>query len=140
MGIIKNKRRKESTKSKTLQIAFLKNELSLCKKKIRKLRSISTNGYSNFEILTLNRDLEVEILKKEALMRKLSLLGVTEKRGRPKKNDTEKYSHTRSKFTAMLLPDNLTYLKKLKDTGKINNISAFLDSLIEDHRLSHKKT
>lgn len=134
MGVIKKSLRNESTISKDLKINTLKIELALCKIKIKQLQSTSAERFKLTDKLILERDLEVELQRKEVLKRKLAELGTTEKRGRPRKNDSEKYSTIRSKFTAMLLPKNLSYLNQLKDTKKIKNISDFLDELIENHR------
>jgi hypothetical protein len=138
MGIIRRNHTKKSSVSKEIRIASLKNELSLCKKKIKKLKSTPTDGFSKIELMTLERDLAVEIQRKEVLQGKLTTLGITEKRGRPRKDDSEKYLTTRNKFTAMLLPNNLSYLQELKNSKKISNISSFLDSLIENHRTLHE--
>jgi hypothetical protein len=66
---------------------------------------------------------------------KLARLGKrVEKRGRPKKALGQKYQENRVKFTAWLLPENVSYVKGLKDYKEIANVSGFLDTLIEEHR------
>lgn len=138
MGIIKKSTIRKLSINKEARIAYLKNELFLCKKRIRELKSISVDSLSDFEKMQLERELQVQMHKREVLKKKLSGFGISEKRGRPKKNDSEKYSTTHKKFTAMLKPENLEYLKKLKSDKKIKNISCFLDELIEKYRFDNE--
>ena len=101
---------------------------------IKELSSIDTTGFTDIEKLQTERDIQVEELRRKRLRSDLSELGYKDGRGRPKKADSEKYFSSRNKFTAMLLSENLNYLKKLKESKKIKNISAFLDELIENYR------
>ncbi|QIB27938.1 hypothetical protein [Caloranaerobacter azorensis] len=138
MGIIRRDAIKKISKNKEAKIAYFKNELFLCRKKIKELKSISVDNLSDFKKIQLERDLQIEMHKREVLKKRLLGLGISEKRGRPKKNDSEKYSTTHKKFTAMLKPENLEYLKKLKSDKKIKNISCFLDELIEKYRFDNE--
>lgn len=134
MAIRKIQRKKVSSVPKEVKIQMVKNELSVCNRKIRELSSLDTTDLTDMEKLKLERDIKVENLRHEKLKAKLSGLGYTDGRGRPKKQDSEKYTSSRSKFTAMLLSENLDYLQELKKAKKIKNISAFLDELIDNYR------
>ena len=134
MAIRKTRVKKSSTISKEARIAMIKDNLSACNKKIKELSSIDTTGFTDTEKLQTERDIQVEELTRKRLRSDLSKLGYKDGRGRPKKADSEKYSSSRNKFTAMLLSENLNYLKELKEAKKIKNISAFLDELIENYR------
>ncbi|MCT4509511.1 MAG: hypothetical protein N4A48_12300 [Tepidibacter sp.] len=123
--------------SKKYNLISKKNDLDLCKRKIRNLKNISLDNLSIYEKNKITRDLEIELRRKEVLERDLKKLGFIETKGRPKKNPDEKYCNTRKKFTAMLLPKNLDYLKALKSEQKIDNISSFLDEIIEIHRIEN---
>lgn len=68
------------------------------------------------------------------ILSRLKSLGVTEKRGRPKKAEGEHYQEQRKKFTAHLHPQTVEYLHTLKTDGSISNISAFLDELVAEHQ------
>ncbi|SHJ92767.1 hypothetical protein [Paramaledivibacter caminithermalis] len=125
---------KESSVPKEVRITMVKKDLKSCNEKIKELTSIDTDNLTDMEKLKLERAIKVEELRRDKLKSKLSSLGYEEKRGRPRKIDSEKYDSNRSKFTAMLLTENLDYLKELKATKKIKNISAFLDELIENYR------
>lgn len=134
MAIRKTRVKKSSTISKEARIAMIQYNLSTCNKKIKELSSIDTTGFTDTEKLQTERDIQVEELTRKRLRSDLSELGYKDGRGRPKKADSEKYSSCRNKFTAMLLSENLNYLKELKEAKKIKNISAFLDELIENYR------
>lgn len=134
MAIRRIRVRKKSSVPKEVKISKIKGELSTCNQKIKELSSIDSNNFTDMEKLKLERDIQVEELRRKKLKSNLSNLGYAEKRGRPRKAESEKYSSNRSKFTAMLLTENLDYLKKLKKTKKIKNISAFLDELIDNYR------
>ena len=139
MSTIKRTKSKNSCQSKEMQIAFLKNKLFLCNREINELKlHSSSDNVSDSEREDIEYNLKNELNKKLVIKEKLTALGIIEKRGRPKKNNTEKYGSTRDKFTAMLKPSNLDYLKKIKAEKKIKNISAFLDVLIENHAYNYQ--
>lgn len=69
-----------------------------------------------------------------SILGRLKNAGYTEKRGRPKKEPEHSYKGSRIKFTAHLLPEQLHYMKQLQADGHIDNISAFLNTLIAEHQ------
>lgn len=86
----------------------------------------------------LQRQLKMELRKRESYTQHLAKLGKKEeKRGRPKKDQGQRYQEQRVKFTAWLKPENLLYVRELKTTKQIP-ISQFLDTFIEQHRNSHQ--
>ncbi|MEF2243830.1 hypothetical protein [Paenibacillus sp. IITD108] len=123
----------EERKQKDIQ--RWKAELNLCQAELVKLRKQVAKEMTRVEQVHLQNRLRVEEKRKSILLGRLKTAGVQiEKRGRPKKDPSEAYKQTHVKFTAMLKPENLEYLKCLKESGGIDNISALLDSLIERHR------
>lgn len=112
----------------------LLTELKTTRKDRLHLEGQLNNDLSPFDFLKLQGEINVLSMKEDVLQNKLIATGYVDPRGRPAKPNNEKYSATRSKFTAMLNKDNLNYLKHLKSIGDINNISAFLDYLIEGYR------
>lgn len=120
--------------TRNYDIVTIKTDLSLCKSKIKKLQSLNKDNFSPVEIAKIQYLIDLELKKEVILKNKLKKLGYFSKQGRPKKNNSEKYSFKRSKFTAMLLPENVTYLKSLKSEKRIKNISEFLDELITTYR------
>lgn len=133
MLIRKSNRPYDFKKDRLLKITSLQNDLDSCNLEIKRLKKISVDSMSATENLTFQHNLEIEIKKRKIIKDKLTSFGVLEKRGRPKKADEEKYLNKHSKFTAMLKPENLDYLKALKNNGTIDNISSFLDKLIEEY-------
>jgi hypothetical protein len=110
-------------------------ELQQCCMALATLRKAATGDMSPLQLAQHRNRLHIEEKKKAVLNQKLKGAGVqVEKRGRPKKDPSEAYKQTHVKFTAMLKPENLDYLKRLKENGNIDNISAFLDELIGLHR------
>lgn len=103
------------SQSKNYKAALMKEESELERKKL------------NHRIILLDQ-------RRQGLMERLKQLGYEDKRGRPKKIATDTYKGQRIKFTAHLLPENMEYLKHLKENGRIDNISAFLDELIQLNR------
>lgn len=67
------------------------------------------------------------------IQNELQKKGVTEKRGRPKKEEGTTYKEQRKKFTAHLQLTTIDYLQQLKANCTISNISAFLDELVTEH-------
>lgn len=122
-------------KRKKREINMWQDELNQCREALRKLKNADTKDMTPLQFAHYRNRLHLEVKKGVALTQKLKATGVqVEKRGRPKKEPSEAYKQTHVKFTAMLKPGNLDYLKRLKDSGSIDNISAFLDDLIERHR------
>lgn len=68
------------------------------------------------------------------IQQELQKKGVTEKRGRPKKEAGTTYKAQRKKFTAHLQLATIDYLQLLKANGTISNVSAFLDELVAAHK------
>ncbi len=124
-------------KRKQHDIARLQAELAHCRSVLKALKKVSTQGMSKVQSAHHQNRIYLEQRRKVVLVNKLKALGVmVEKRGRPKKEPEKTYKQTHVKFTAMLKPENLDFLKKLKKQGDIVNISAFLDELVEKHRQS----
>ncbi len=136
MAIVKRRNQDKTEKHKESNIVSLKKQLQSCRNRITELKAQKKDCFSLEEKSVLTEALKRQYQKKDYLFKKLSDLGYQDHRGRPKKRTDEKYEHGRSKFTAMLLDENLDYLKSLKDAKHIDNISAFLDVLIENHRKS----
>lgn len=103
------------SKSKNYKAALMKEESELERKRL------------NHKIILLDQ-------RKQKLMGRLKQLGHEDKRGRPKKVTAETYKGQRIKFTAHLLPENMEYLKQLKGSNKVDNISSYLDELIQMDR------
>lgn len=120
---------------KQQEIARWQEELVQCRKMIQTLKGTGCQGMTRLQLSHLQNKLHIEEKRRSVLIQKLKAAGVqVEKRGRPKKDPSEAYKQTHVKFTAMLKPENLEYLKRLKENGNIDNISAFLDELIGLHR------
>ncbi|KAB7666036.1 hypothetical protein [Bacillus sp. B1-b2] len=100
---------------KGYRVSLIKEESDLERKRL------------NHKIILLNQ-------RRKGLKERLKQLGYEDKRGRPKKIEADTYKGQRIKFTAHLLPKNMEYLKQLKESKKIDNISAFLDELIQSNR------
>lgn len=134
MSVIKGKYRNCTSTVKEHQIKLLLYELEECNLDIKKtslLIMVTTNQVMKKSLM---RNLEAYTTKKYKTIKKLKSLGFSvEKRGRPTKPHSEKYSTTHTKFTAMLTPNNLDYVKQLKANNQVKNISSFLDMLIENY-------
>lgn len=89
---------------------------------------------SDLERKRLNHKIILLDQRRQGLKEQLKRLGYVDKRGRLKKIEADTYKGQRIKFTAHLLPGNIEYLKQLKESKKIDNISAFLDKLIQSNR------
>lgn len=86
---------------------------------------------SELERKRLNHKIILLDQRRQWLKDRLIQLGYKDKRGRPKKITGDTYKGQRIKFTAHLLPENMEYLKQLKEIGTVDNISAYLDELIQ---------
>lgn len=139
MAIIKQ-HSKTYGKGNTSNIFTLKIQLKSCREKISELKAQNSNSTTADDKSALESALLKQYARKKQILSKLAKLGYHDNRGRPKKNDNDKYEYSRSKFTAMLLDENLDYLKQLKDSKTIDNISSFLDTLIEIHHETHDKS
>lgn len=118
-------------------ISCWKTELDHCSSLLIALKKRSTGEMSRLQLAHHKNKVCLENRRKLLLIEKLKSAGVrVEKRGRPKKDPTKTYKQTHAKFTAMLKPENLDYLRQLKKQEGIANISVFLDELIEKHRQS----
>ena len=117
------------------EVVRWQGELQQCCKALATLRKTAAADMTPLQLAQHQNRLHLEEKRRVVLTQKLNAAGVqVEKRGRPRKEPSEAYKQTHVKFTAMLKPENLDYLKCLKDSGGIDNISALLDSLIERHR------
>lgn len=125
--------------SEEYQLSRLKNCLYLVNTKISEHEKKLFNLSEDSDILKLTRDLNYLKTKRTSYLASLEKKGYSIKKGRPKKNDSEKYKNKKEKFTAMLEPIALNYIKALKSDGIIHDISSFLDSLILEHMKTIKK-
>ncbi len=113
------------------EMAFLNHQLVTCTEEMGKIQRLMASCEDANERASLQRRLALELKRKSLLTVRL---GKRAERGRPKKALGQKYQENRVKFTAWLLPENLSYAKGLKDCKEIANVSGFLDALIEEHR------
>jgi hypothetical protein len=102
---------------------------------IRSLKKKNTSILSKHELYTHNKALTLTLKKKMVLSNKLLAKGYkTEKRGRPKKDINLKYKTTHTRIGCYFTKSNANYLKQLKRDGLINDISAFLNDLINEYK------
>lgn len=133
MGIVNKYNKTGKVTTKKDKILILQSELRTCNEQISGLKDERTATSSKSVTATINHQIDLLLNRKAEIRANLAKLGHVERRGRPRKQEFEKYDYTRKKFTAMLMKNNLEYLKYLKDNHKIDNISDFLDTLIHDY-------
>ncbi|MFL0167931.1 hypothetical protein [Candidatus Clostridium helianthi] len=109
-------------------------ELYHCKNSIKELRKKDVSFMTRSDLHHYQRKLDLQVKKRKILLQTLSSLGYNaDKRGRPKKNDTDKYKNTHTRITCYFTKDNSKILKDLKEQGSIENISSFLNELLRSY-------
>lgn len=117
------------------EIRILNIKIVDCIEKMASIQSMMVACDDENNIAALRRHLETEIRKREIYIQQLAKLGEkAEGRGRPQKAQGQGYQEQRIKFTAWLAPENMFYLRELKSSKKISNISGFLDTLVASYR------
>jgi hypothetical protein len=125
-----DKEQLEALKKNTIQSRL--KDLNNCKKLISELKKEDTSSMTKLELHHHQKELELQVKKKRILLQRLLNLGYNAgKIGRPKKNDSEKYKNTHTRITCYFTKGNSKILKELKDQGDIENISAFLNELLD---------
>lgn len=116
------------------EIQSLLRQLNLCKNDIKTLRKIETSQMSKFEKIHYDKKLALSLRKKNILIKKLASLGYkADKRGRPKKSQEETYKSSHVRMTFYSTNDNTRCLRQMKEQGIIENISSFLNNLLEHY-------
>lgn len=116
------------------KINRLLSELYNCKNSIKELRKEDVSFMTRSELHHHQRKLDLQVKKRKILLQTLSSLGYNaDKRGRPKKNDADKYKNTHTRITCYFTKDNTKILKDLKEQGSIENISSFLNELLQSY-------
>lgn len=116
------------------KIKKLISEFNDCKDLIKNLRKEDTFSMSKSEFYHYQKKLDLQVKKRLILLSKLSSLGYhADKRGRPKKNDSEKYKFKHTRMSCYFTKNNIQALKTLKEEGSIENISAFLNELLDTY-------
>lgn len=124
---------------KESDIRVLKIQMSDCIEKMGNIQLKMIECDNDTEEALLQRQLKRELEKRDNYNQRLArLVKKEEKRGRPKKGQGQKYQEQRTKFTAWLRPETLEYCRVLKSNHHIANISDFLDTLIEEHRIQER--
>jgi hypothetical protein len=109
-------------------------EFNECKDIIKDLRKEDTSSMSKSEFYHHQKKLDLQVKKRVILLGKLSSLGHhADKRGRPKKNESEKYKFKHTRISCYFTKNNIQALKTLKEEGSIENISAFLNELLDTY-------
>ncbi|AWI03109.1 hypothetical protein [Clostridium drakei] len=109
-------------------------ELNQCKELIFQLKKQDTSSMTKSELYHHERKLNLQVNKKKILIQKLSILGYNaDRRGRPTKDDSQKYKNTHIRMTCYFTTHNSKILKDLKEQGSIENISSFLNELLESY-------
>lgn len=126
--------RSEQEKQRQRTILQVQEQLHQKKNERMELERQLKHAQSEQEKRTFTFRLERNQNTTVKILNRLKSLGVTEKRGRPKKAEGEHYQEQRKKFTAHLQLDTVAYLQALKAAGTIANISAFLDELVVEHQ------
>ncbi|RKQ12139.1 hypothetical protein [Ureibacillus endophyticus] len=124
----------ELKKQNEMKIVQLTQSLQQKKTEQKQLQEQLTQAQNIQEIQLYTARLQRAERSISSISSRLKNLGVTEKRGRPKKEASERYQDQRKKFTAHLQPETVEYLKTLKADGIISNISAFLDDLVAEYQ------
>lgn len=130
--------RNEQKKQRQRSILQVQEQLQQKKEERKELAQLLLHAESDHEKRTFKFRLERNKNVTEKTLSRLKNLGVTEKRGRPKKTTEERYQAKRKKFTAHLQPETVVYLQSLKANGSIPNISAFLDELVTEHQKKNR--
>lgn len=121
-------------KGRSMRIDNLLNKYQECNNSIKDLRKKDTSTLSHIELNRHKKSIDTITRKKFILKNELSSLGYkADKRGRPKKNDSEKYKSTHSRISCYFTNDNTERLKKMKEEDLIENISSFLNELLDDY-------
>jgi len=129
-----NSYRKEKMEMHQLQaIQHLQQNLANKKKELLDYKQSLANAKTENEQKTFQFRIEHTQRVIIKIQIELEKKGVTEKRGRPKKEEGTTYKEQRKKFTAHLQLFTIEYLQQLKANGTISNISAFLDELVAEH-------
>ena len=123
---------KYTEKLKDNKIKSFLTKLEDCKSLIKSLKKKNTSGLSDPELFHLKRILDLQLRKKKFLAEQLLNLGyITDRRGRPKKNEDEKYKSKHIRMACYFTTKNIQNIKGLKDQCSIDNVSSFLNELIE---------
>lgn len=130
--------RHEQEKQKQRTILYVQEQLAKKKEECKVLiqRIKFEESEQKRKVYTFRLERTEQLITK--LSSRLKNLGVTEKRGRPKKAVHERYQEQRKKFTAHLKPETWTYMQSLKDAGSISNISAFIDDIVAAHQKKNR--
>jgi len=117
-----------------LEINTLLFHLTNCKALIKKAKKIDTSCLSDIELYHYGNSLNLQLGKRKVLLGKLSKLGhYADRRGRPKMKEFDKYKNTHTRMACYFTPTNINKLKALKAEGNIDNISSFLNRLVDSY-------
>lgn len=120
----------EASRENAIKVALI--ELNLCKESITELKEEDISSMSKPELFSHDRKLDLQVRKRKVILQKLLKLGYNaDKRGRPKKEEHEKYKFNHVRMACYFTEDNAALLKKLKEQGAIENISSFINDLIQ---------
>jgi hypothetical protein len=117
---------------KQAQIKVLLWQLTECKAQLKILRNTDVVNMSKVELSRHERELNLQNKRKSGFIKTLDSLGYkADRRGRPKKVEGEKYKVTHTRMTCYFTEANSKHLKELKDQKEIDNISGFLNNLLD---------
>jgi len=129
--------RLEEVKTETINTKL--KELQLCKKRISRLKKTDSSSNTRTELQHNMEELATLAQKRNTLIKELATLGhKADRRGRPRKREAEKYKLNHARMTCYFTKGNANLLKDLKALGDIDNISAFLNKLLESYFSSHR--
>lgn len=120
--------------SKQTDIDSLLQQYNDCLNSINSLKKKDTSKLPEAELFRYNKAFNLIIKKKKIISDKLLVKGYkTEKRGRPTKDESTKYKSTHTRISCYFTESNAKYLNELKESGIIDNISAFLNKMLDDY-------
>lgn len=124
--------RSEILRKNTIKCELI--NLNQCKGLIVQLKKEDTSSMTKLELHHHERRLDLQTRRKKAILEKLLKIGYkADRRGRPTKNERDKYKSVHTRIACYFTEDNAKLLRGLKEQGSIKNISDFLNELLESY-------